>query len=92
MTAAMIPTLIIETAAPGEYSVTVVDGDAEQSGFHAGSIMSSIRHATILMPKTQAFHIWFEHVSIGTTPAINMRNDAETLANRLMILHGQFRG
>ena len=88
----MIPTLIIETAAPGEYSVTVVDGDAEQSGFHAGSIMSSIRHATILMPKTQAFHFWYEHVSIGTTPAISMRHDPETLANRRMLLHGQFAG
>ncbi|WP_240933155.1 hypothetical protein [Diaphorobacter sp. HDW4B] len=89
---AMIPTLIIEKAAPGEYSVTVVDGDAEQSDFHAGSIMSAIRDATILMPKTQTFHVWYEHVSIGTIPALHMRHDAETLANKLKLLHGQFRG
>lgn len=88
----MIPTLTIEKAAPGEYRATVSNGRSEQADFHASSIMSAIRDTAMLMPKTPAFHIWFEHVSIGTTPALNMRHDAETLANRLKLLHAQVMG
>jgi len=57
----------------------------------ASSTPIAIRDTAMLMPKTPAFHIWLEHVSIGTTAALNMRHDAETLANRLKLLHGQFR-
>lgn len=88
----MIPTLTIEKSAPGEYLATVTNDSSERADFHASSITGAIRDAALLMPKTPAFHIWFEHVSIGTTPAVNMRHDAETLATRLKLLHGQFRG
>lgn len=36
------------------------------------------------------FHIWVEHVSIGTTPTQNMRHDPETLANCLSSCTGSF--
>ncbi|MPM77511.1 hypothetical protein SDC9_124517 [bioreactor metagenome] len=59
--------------------------------FHASSIVGAIRDASKLLPSSPAFHVWYEHFNIGTTPAMYMRHDAETLANRLMLSHGQFR-
>ena len=42
--------------------------------------------------EARAFHIWYEHVSIGTTPVLHIQHDPETLASKLKLLHGQFWG
>jgi len=86
----MIQSLHIEKAAPGEYAARVMNEHSEAVSFTASSIASAIRDAARLLPSARAMHVWFEHVSIGTTPALNMQHDAETLANRLKLLHGQF--
>ncbi|WP_273544514.1 hypothetical protein [Delftia acidovorans] len=44
------------------------------------------------MLRLEGFHIWYGHVSIGTTSLYAMRHDAETLAQRLVSLHSQFGG
>ena len=85
----MIQTLKIEKVAPNEYAVEVLNDHSVALDFTASSIAGAIRDAAKMLPTAQAFHIWFEHVSIGITPAINMRHDPETLANRLKLLHGQ---
>ncbi|WP_339557299.1 hypothetical protein [Comamonas sp. MYb396] len=59
---------------------------------NASSIAGAIRDTAQLLPKARAFHIWFEHVSIGTTPVLHMQHDPETLESRLKLLHGQFWG
>ena len=55
-------------------------------------LQGAIRGAARMLRSSSAFHIWFELVTIATTPTINMRHDAETLANKLKLLHGQFLG
>lgn len=88
----MIQALHIQKIAPGEYSASVMNERSEALNFTASSIAGAVRDAARLLPSAPAFHIWYEHVSIGTTPALNMRHDAETLATRLKVLHGQFFG
>ena len=85
----MIQSLHIEKDAPGEYSVRVMNDHSVALDFTASSIAGAIRDVAKMLPSAQAFHIWFEHVSVGTTPTVNMRHDPETLANRLKLLHGQ---
>lgn len=88
----MILTLRIEKLEPGLYAAVVSDGRDELSTFEVGSIGAAIRQCVSgPLPEVTAFHIWFEHVSIGTTMLANMRHDPETLAQRLMLLHGQAR-
>jgi len=86
----MIPTLHIQKIEPGNYLAEMrgtPDGSCE---FRVSSIAEAIRiSAAGAGNQVSAFHIWFEHVGIGTTSTLAMRHDAETMAQRLMVLHGQ---
>ncbi len=89
----MILTLRIRKAGPGRYEAEVQDGREEVGELESGTIAGVIRDcANVPMPDIQAFHIWYEHVSIGTTALAPMRHDAETLAQRLLALHARFFG
>lgn len=87
----MILSLHIDKEAPGQYHARVTDGVSTLADFQIQSISHAIRDAVLAHPKAMAFHIWYEHVSIGTTLPLAMRHDAGTLAQRLMTLHGQVR-
>lgn len=88
----MIPTLRIEKIEPGHYRAELTDTPEGSGEFEVGNIAEAIRaSAAGAGNRASAFHIWYEHVSIGTTPTVAMRHDAETMAQRLMVLHGQFR-
>lgn len=87
----MLLTLHIKKDAPGVYTAWVLNGDAEVAEFQVGNIASAIREAAQSQPSgVSGWHIWYEHVSIGTTAIVAMKHDAETLAQRLMVMHGQF--
>jgi len=88
----MIQSLHIEKSAPGQYLARVMNEHSEALSFTACSIAGAIRDTAQMLPKARAFHIWYEHVSIGTTPVLHMQHDPETLASRLKLLHGQFWG
>ncbi|MEJ8292894.1 hypothetical protein WKI45_08685 [Delftia tsuruhatensis] len=89
----MIYTLHIDKEEPGLYTVRVLDGRAEISEFQTGTISDAIRDCGVAtLPGLDGFHIWYGHVSVGTTPIDAMRHDAETLAQRLVSLHSQFGG
>lgn len=89
----MIYTLHIDKEEPGLYTARVLDGRAEVAEFQAATISAAIRDcAGVAFPGLDGFHIWYGHVSIGTTPLYAMRHDAETLAQRLVSLHSQFFG
>lgn len=87
----VIPTLHIDKQEPGLYACRVLEGRSEIAEFEASTIGNGIRGAVDGFPQAIAFHIWYGHVSIGTTMVLNMRHDPETLALRLMSLHGQVR-
>lgn len=88
----MIPTLRIHKLEPGLYRAELTDTPEGRGEFEVGSITEAIRtSAAGASNQVSAFHIWFEHVGIGTTSTLAMRHDAETMAQRLMVLHGQFR-
>ncbi|MGF6212598.1 hypothetical protein [Comamonas sp. 4034] len=88
----MIQSLHIEKSAPGQYLARVMNEHSEALCFTSSCIAGAIRDAARMIPKARAFHIWYEHVSIGTTPVLHMQNDPETLASKLKLLHGQFWG
>lgn len=88
----MIQSLHIEKSLPGQYLARVMNEHSEALSFTASSIAGAIRNTAQMLPKARAFHIWYEHVSIGTAPVLHMQNDPETLASRLKLLHGQFWG
>lgn len=89
----MIYTLHIDKEEPGLYTGRVLDGRAEVTEFQAATISGAIRDcAGGTLPSFDGFHIWYSHVSIGTTSLYAMRHDAETLAQRLVSLHSQFGG
>ena len=88
----MIQSLHIEKSAPGQYLARVMNEHSEALSFTSGTIAGAIRDAARMVPKVREFHIWYEHVSIGTTPVLHMQNDSETLASKLKLLHGQFWG
>lgn len=88
----MIPTLHIQKLEPGLYCAELTDTPEGRGEFEVGNIAEAIRaSAAGAGNQASAFHIWYEHVSIGTNPTAAMRHDAETMAQRLMVLHGQFR-
>ncbi|MFD2297739.1 hypothetical protein QRO11_15475 [Paracidovorax citrulli] len=68
-----------------------MDWDTGEVEFDGPSISHLIRSTAAGAPAASAIHVWYEHVSIGTTSVQAMRHDAETLAQRLMVLHGQYR-
>lgn len=89
----MIYTLHIDKEEPGLYTARVLDGRAEVAEFQAATISGAIRDAAAgTLQGLDGFHIWYGHVSIGTTSLYVMRHDAETLAQRLVSLHSQFGG
>ena len=89
----MIYTLHIDKEEPGLYAVRVLDGRAEISEFQTATISGAIRDCAVAtVPGLDGFHIWYGHVSIGTTSIDAMRHDAETLAQRFVSLHSQFGG
>lgn len=87
----MIPSLHISKEEPGLYRARLVDWDAGEVEFEGPSISHLIRTMAAGAPLASAIQVWYEHISIGTTSVQAMRHDAETLAQRLMVLHGQFR-
>lgn len=87
----MILSLHIDKLEPGLYHARITDGVSTLAESETHSISDAIREAAMGFPKAMAFHIWYEHVSIGTTLPLAMRHDAGTLAQRLMVLHGQVR-
>ncbi|WCM88862.1 hypothetical protein [Acidovorax sp. NCPPB 3576] len=88
----MILTLQIHKEEPGRYAAQVLNGHAEVATFDASTIGGAIRECGAgPLPEVSAFHIWYGHVSIGTTLTATMRHDSETLAQRLMTLHGQLK-
>jgi len=89
----MILTLRIRKAGSGRYTAEVLNGREEVGELESGTIASVIRQcADVPMPDLLGFHIWYEHVSIGTTRLVSMRHDSETLAQRLLALHAHFFG
>lgn len=89
----MIYTLHIDKEEPGLYLARVLDERAEVAEFQAVTISGAMRDAAAgTLPSLEGFHIWYGHVSIGTTPLYAMQHDAETLAQRLVSLHSQFGG
>lgn len=86
----MFPALVVEKAAHDDYFIGVRYGYSVAHSYHAALIIEAISEAISLMPDNEAFNIWFEHVSFGTTSAINMRHDPETLANRQCFCTGSF--
>ena len=88
----MIPTLHIKKLEAGFYRAELRDTSFGTGEFETPSITDAIRHAAAGAPKgVPGFHIWYEHVCLGTTPVMNMRYDPETLSQRLMALHAQMR-
>ncbi|WCM94165.1 hypothetical protein M5C99_05400 [Acidovorax sp. NCPPB 2350] len=88
----MILTLQIDKEEPGRYAVQVLNGREEVSAFETSTIGSAIRACGAgPLPDVSAFHIWYSHVSMGTTLPAAMRHDSETRAQRLMVLHGKVR-
>lgn len=88
----MIPTLHIKKLEPGFYRAELRDTSFGSGQFETTSITEAIRHAAKGAPKTvPGFHIWYDHVCLGTTPIMNMQFDAETLSQRLLALHAQMR-
>lgn len=89
----MIYTLHIDKEEPGLYTVRVLDGRAEVAEFQAATISGAIRDCAVgTLPGLDGFHIWYGHVSVGTTSIDAMRHDAETLAQRLVSLHSRYGG
>ncbi len=87
----MLLTLHIDKEAPGVYTARVSSDRSEIAEFQTSTIASAIREAAQSQPSgVSGWHIWYEHVSIGTTAIVAMKHDAETLAQRLMVMHGQF--
>lgn len=88
----MVQSQHIEKGAPGQYLARVMNEHSEALSFTSSCIAGVIRDAVRMIPKAKAFHIWYEHVSIGTTPVLRMQHDPEALASKLKLLHGQFWG
>lgn len=87
----MILTLHIDKEEPGLYTARVLHCQAEVEEFQSGTISEAIRDcAEASLQGLDGFHIWYGHVSIGTTSLYAMRHDAETLAQRLVRLHSEF--
>ncbi|MFD2755960.1 MULTISPECIES: hypothetical protein [Comamonas] len=88
----MIISLHIDQTDPGIYSARILDGRNEIAEFQAVTISAAIRQGAVgVRAGVEALHLWYEHVSIGTTSVYAMAYDAETLAKRLVSLHSQFK-
>ncbi|KJA11284.1 hypothetical protein RP29_06040 [Acidovorax temperans] len=87
----MLLTLHISKFEPGNYRVYVLDGRDELDEWWAPNVGAAIRECGYAeMPDLLGFHIWYEHVCVGTTAISDMRNDPEGIAQRLMALYAQF--
>lgn len=53
---------------------------------------NAIRDTAQTLPKSFAFHAWYEYVRMGTTPVLHMSHDPEILASRAKLLHRQLSG
>lgn len=89
----MLLTLHISKIEPGNYRVLVLDGREEVDQWEAPNVAAAIRQCgQAEMQDLLGFHIWYEHVCVGTTMMSNMRIDPEGIAERLMTLYGSVRG
>ena len=89
----MLLTLHISKIKPGNYRVAVLDGREEMDEWGVPNIAAAIRQCSQAeMSDLSGFHIWYEHVCVGTTTMSNMRIDPDGIAQRLMSLHGAVRG
>jgi hypothetical protein len=66
-----------------------MEGTVEVADFQTSSVADAIREAAEAEFGAAAFHVWYGGICIGTTPTHNMLLDAEALASRLMVLHGE---
>jgi hypothetical protein len=68
-----------------------MEGAQHLGNYETTSIAEAIRLASENpLPDLVGFHIWYEHISIGSVPAGDMRLDPEALARRLVELHALF--
>jgi hypothetical protein len=88
----MLLTLHIIKIESGDYRAHVMEGTQHLGDFETTSIAEAIRLATENpLPELAGFHLWYEHVSVGSVTAGEMRSDPETLARRLVELHALFK-
>ena len=88
----MLLTLHIIKIESGDYRAHVMEGVQHLGDYETTSIAEAIRLAAENpLPDLAGFHIWYEHISIGSVPADDMRRDPEALARRLVELHALFR-
>ena len=89
----MLLTLHISKIEPRIYRVVVLDGREELDQWEAPNVATAIRDCSQdQTPDLLGFHIWYGHVCLGTTGMSDVRADPESIAQRLMALHGQFHG
>lgn len=87
----MLLTLHIIKIESGDYRAHVMEG-TQHLGIYDATIIKEciLLAAENPLPDLAGFHLWYEHVCVGTVSAGEMRADAESLANRLMALYGKF--
>lgn len=90
----MIYTLHIDMQVSGFYTDRILHGNVELFEFQASTLSDAIRDSCAVgkLMGIEGFHIWYGHISIGTTSLHAMYHDAEMLAQRLVSLHSQFGG
>lgn len=75
----------------GAYRAHVMGGAVQLGDYQSSSISECILLAAENpLPDLVGFHLWYEHVSMGTVSAGEMRADAEALAKELVHRHAKF--
>jgi hypothetical protein len=87
----MIINLMIEKIELNLYIFKLVKGSELLGSFESDTIANGLRQAAELMvPAESAFHLIYEHVCAGTATVSTMRIDPNSLAHRLVSMHGMF--
>ncbi|MFN9476754.1 hypothetical protein [Acidovorax sp.] len=88
----MLLTLHIIKIESGDYRAHVMEGAQHLGDYETTSIADAIRLAAENpLPDLAGFHLWYEHVSVGSVTAGDMRSDSDALARRLVELHALFK-
>jgi len=88
----MLLTLHIIKIESGDYRAHVMEGAQHLGEYETTRIADAIRLAAENpLPDLAGFHLWYEHVSVGSVTVGNMRSDSEALARRLVELHALFK-
>ena len=87
----MLLTLHILKIESGDYRAHVIEGTQHLGDYEASSIKEAILLAAENpLPDLAGFHLWYEHVCLGTVSAGEMRLEAEALAKELTLRHAKF--